>query len=138
MRPSSRALAVLFALILPSLASAQAATQRGDVAFGYSFMQGNNISFPAGFNFSNATRFGSKTDFVFELQANHGTTLGVGANVFGVMVGVRGSGGSNYGEGVRQIGDVLIGLTSLKVSYGVRSEERRVGKECRSRWSPYH
>src|SRR5256885_2493769 len=23
-------------------------------------------------------------------------------------------------------------------SYVVRSEERRVGKECRSRWSPYH
>ena len=23
-------------------------------------------------------------------------------------------------------------------SYGPRSEERRVGKECRSRWSPYH
>src|SRR3712207_9119743 len=22
--------------------------------------------------------------------------------------------------------------------YGSRSEERRVGKECRSRWSPYH
>ena len=22
--------------------------------------------------------------------------------------------------------------------YGTRSEERRVGKECRSRWSPYH
>src|SRR5690242_21195447 len=22
--------------------------------------------------------------------------------------------------------------------YGDRSEERRVGKECRSRWSPYH
>ena len=21
---------------------------------------------------------------------------------------------------------------------GARSEERRVGKECRSRWSPYH
>ena len=28
----------------------------------------------------------------------------------------------------------------LKRSTGneVRSEERRVGKECRSRWSPYH
>src|SRR3712207_9320211 len=25
-----------------------------------------------------------------------------------------------------------------KGGYGVRSEERRVGKECRSRWSPYH
>src|SRR5256885_17209763 len=24
------------------------------------------------------------------------------------------------------------------VSYDLRSEERRVGKECRSRWSPYH
>ena len=22
--------------------------------------------------------------------------------------------------------------------YGLRSEERRLGKECRSRWSPYH
>ena len=22
--------------------------------------------------------------------------------------------------------------------YNMRSEERRVGKECRSRWSPYH
>ena len=25
-----------------------------------------------------------------------------------------------------------------KVLAAVRSEERRVGKECRSRWSPYH
>src|SRR3712207_7993873 len=24
------------------------------------------------------------------------------------------------------------------LSGGIRSEERRVGKECRSRWSPYH
>ena len=24
------------------------------------------------------------------------------------------------------------------ISHTVRSEERRVGKECRSRWSPYH
>src|SRR2546430_6267803 len=26
----------------------------------------------------------------------------------------------------------------LVVSHNFRSEERRVGKECRSRWSPYH
>ena len=26
----------------------------------------------------------------------------------------------------------------MKVSFHYRSEERRVGKECRSRWSPYH
>ena len=29
-------------------------------------------------------------------------------------------------------------LQSNKMSYTKRSEERRVGKECRSRWSPYH
>ena len=28
---------------------------------------------------------------------------------------------------------ILQGLTEY-----LRSEERRVGKECRSRWSPYH
>ena len=27
---------------------------------------------------------------------------------------------------------------SVLTKYGIRSEERRVGKECRSRWSPYH
>ena len=26
----------------------------------------------------------------------------------------------------------------LRTSASFRSEERRVGKECRSRWSPYH
>ena len=25
-----------------------------------------------------------------------------------------------------------------EAGFKVRSEERRVGKECRSRWSPYH
>src|SRR2546430_16266572 len=29
-------------------------------------------------------------------------------------------------------------LLPLALATGVRSEERRVGKECRSRWSPYH
>src|SRR5574343_1815413 len=32
----------------------------------------------------------------------------------------------------------FISLTSLTISELKRSEERRVGKECRSRWSPYH
>ena len=30
------------------------------------------------------------------------------------------------------------GQLPKKVIAKVRSEERRVGKECRSRWSPYH
>ena len=30
------------------------------------------------------------------------------------------------------------GANAAMVSNSFRSEERRVGKECRSRWSPYH
>jgi len=30
------------------------------------------------------------------------------------------------------------GLLRKLITYMMRSEERRVGKECRSRWSPYH
>src|SRR3712207_1142188 len=35
---------------------------------------------------------------------------------------------------------ILFGIPNIKdeVGCGARSEERRVGKECRSRWSPYH
>ena len=36
---------------------------------------------------------------------------------------------------------VLQGVSALEVeaiTLSWRSEERRVGKECRSRWSPYH
>ena len=29
-------------------------------------------------------------------------------------------------------------LEQYESVYDTRSEERRVGKECRSRWSPYH
>ena len=34
-------------------------------------------------------------------------------------------------------GVVNIALEGIMI-IGARSEERRVGKECRSRWSPYH
>ena len=34
---------------------------------------------------------------------------------------------------------VIIGiLAAIAIPKFDRSEERRVGKECRSRWSPYH
>ena len=35
------------------------------------------------------------------------------------------------------IGAILVVCIVLAVRR-IRSEERRVGKECRSRWSPYH
>src|SRR5579859_6549294 len=39
--------------------------------------------------------------------------------------------------------DILAGIAGVlgilsPVGFLIRSEERRVGKECRSRWSPYH
>src|SRR2546430_10082980 len=41
----------------------------------------------------------------------------------------------------RALGESGAGYTQVFVDDGhllLRSEERRVGKECRSRWSPYH
>ena len=40
----------------------------------------------------------------------------------------------------RILSDSLIGISldGLPLRTDDRSEERRVGKECRSRWSPYH
>ena len=35
-------------------------------------------------------------------------------------------------------GEAMMILCSDVLRVGLRSEERRVGKECRSRWSPYH
>jgi len=37
-------------------------------------------------------------------------------------------------EAAPQLKELGVGITLLPH----RSEERRVGKECRSRWSPYH
>src|SRR3989441_8646050 len=50
--------------------------------------------------------------------------------------------GTNLGEALRYAGKLLrhraivVVLSDFRAE--ARSEERRVGKECRSRWSPYH
>src|SRR5256885_5122700 len=41
-------------------------------------------------------------------------------------------------EMVKQTKDAFGRIDFLVNNAGIRSEERRVGKECRSRWSPYH
>ena len=51
----------------------------------------------------------------------------------GIVQGMRPLVGYNYGAGEHKRVRKLYQLT-----LGMRSEERRVGKECRSRWSPYH
>ena len=47
----------------------------------------------------------------------------------------------NYADGNAAIRAILNVVVTAKYILGQlinRSEERRVGKECRSRWSPYH
>src|SRR5687767_15687959 len=57
--------------------------------------------------------------------------------IVGESVGQLASFATTYGAGdddrQRDVFDGHSGLEEL-----ARSEERRVGKECRSRWSPYH
>ena len=51
------------------------------------------------------------------------------------------SGFVNSQKAVDKAGEIVRsvkGVNSIKNNLIVRSEERRVGKECRSRWSPYH
>src|SRR2546430_10005291 len=39
---------------------------------------------------------------------------------------------------LKAVVDQMSSMISKKEVHAPRSEERRVGKECRSRWSPYH
>ena len=43
-----------------------------------------------------------------------------------------------YQEHIRYTHDTYCRIVIRHASFDARSEERRVGKECRSRWSPYH
>ena len=69
-------------------------------------------------------------------------TIGTGS-IVGVATAII-AGGVQY---LRIEGSMYVGIGILFLLYGyyravrkpgMRSEERRVGKECRSRWSPYH
>ena len=42
------------------------------------------------------------------------------------------------GKAVHALVDTFGCQQNVADSQHIRSEERRVGKECRSRWSPYH
>ena len=53
-----------------------------------------------------------------------------------ILLGLGSNLSSSFGDRFQNI-DLAV---SALEGYGIqlRSEERRVGKECRSRWSPYH
>ena len=43
-----------------------------------------------------------------------------------------------YDEARAALEESILCTQSIGDRWNLRSEERRVGKECRSRWSPYH
>ena len=70
-----------------------------------------------------------------------------------LVTGVAGFLGSHLAEKLSELNHEVIGIDNMSGGYKDnvpkkikffnfdccnRSEERRVGKECRSRWSPYH
>ena len=47
----------------------------------------------------------------------------------------------SHEEVVKKVKDIIVdklGAEESEVTECAETEERRVGKECRSRWSPYH
>src|SRR2546422_9473882 len=64
---------------------------------------------------------------------------GIGLAAFYHGAGFTGGGEVHLNSRVRVAGlaDGRVEVLTANIEMG-RSEERRVGKECRSRWSPYH
>ena len=63
----------------------------------------------------------------------------MGSNLLMIRSGSVTSGGVRMGSGTRPTLTLKDAEAIEKNASGIlRSEERRVGKECRSRWSPYH
>ena len=65
--------------------------------------------------------------------------------MLGKLIGYDNRIQSKFFGGVYAVMGVLAGIAAVLKALNehfnhviVRSEERRVGKECRSRWSPYH
>ena len=78
-----------------------------------------------------------------ELRKEHGCTIEQFADMVGISKSTLG-----YYENDKRMPDIEIlariaNVLNVSADYligrtNTRSEERRVGKECRSRWSPYH
>src|SRR5947207_16009504 len=78
--------------------------------------------------------FATFPDFPAEIRAPAGTTFGVSA----YQIQFGGTDVMTPGDAV----DVLVAMNPAALTVELkdlkRSEERRVGKECRSQWSAYH
>ena len=70
--------------------------------------------------------------------------IGIGLSIFMIMIMVLGCSAKGGTATQNKEGKKISVVTTIFPAYDwvkqvtTRSEERRVGKECRSRWSPYH
>src|SRR2546430_14323496 len=64
----------------------------------------------------------------------HGAFMGIGA--YTVVMLWNHFGWSPWAGALAAL--AFAAAVAVLIGYPCRSEERRVGKECRSRWSPYH
>ena len=68
-----------------------------------------------------------------------GLTVAIVALPLSMAIAIASGVGPERGLFTAIIGGFLVSaLGGSRFQIGGRSEERRVGKECRSRWSPYH
>ena len=69
---------------------------------------------------------------VLPILPYYAQSFGARGLLFGALVGAY--------SGMQFLATAVLGRLSDRVGRRpiLRSEERRVGKECRSRWSPYH
>src|SRR5256885_15500517 len=80
------------------------------------------------------------SDMLFELLSTITEDARYGTGVVSILrnVGDLRRAAEQIDEGHRKVRQAEVQASAERDRLNLRSEERRVGKECRSRWSPYH
>ena len=87
------------------------------------------------FNLMFSTEMGSTSEGSMKVYLRPETAQGIFVN----YLNVQKTGRMRIPFGIAQIGKAFRNeIVARQFIFAERSEERRVGKECRSRWSPYH
>ena len=91
---------------------------------------GNGMAAVAAFDFTDLEEYCSRDSS----YADHFLTTLLGEDRINNLNSTAGGGNYNQFWSIQS----LVNTGNIRNLPKIRSEERRVGKECRSRWSPYH